>query len=196
MAMLQSTIEPLLATIGLAVIGTGVVVGGITWAFKMFGERWLAAYFEKHLASFRHEQSKELEQLKSRLKLGEEEFKNAINLRDDQLKSLRDAALSQLGTRTAALDKRRLEAAERLWGSVIDYWPFKNATKWTTPLKIDEMLKAPRCKIEKAKKSEISPRCYGKLGRWIKQSKLILPTRRGRSYRHWLGRSSPLIEAQ
>ena len=127
---LQNSIEPLLTIIGTIVISSGASVGIAVWFFKSFGERWLSNHFAKRHAAFTHEQSKELEQLKSSLKLREEE-----------LNSLRDAALGQLGTRTAALDKRRLEAAEHVWGAVVDYGAFKSAVKMTSSLNIDEMFK-------------------------------------------------------
>ncbi|GEM_PF-2530527 len=127
---LQDTLGPTLAIISTFALGGSAIAGLAFWLFKILAERWLNHSFTKRLEAFRHEQSKELEHLKSELKV-----------RDEQLKSLRDAALNQLGIRTATLDKRRLEAAEHVWGAVVDSWRFKFASKMTTALKIDEMLK-------------------------------------------------------
>jgi hypothetical protein len=49
----------------LTVAGGGAAVAyGL---FKFFGEKWLNAKFEEHLATFKHEQQKEIERLRLRI---------------------------------------------------------------------------------------------------------------------------------
>jgi hypothetical protein len=55
-----------------AVIGTVLLAGGgggavVFYLFKLFGEKWLNTKLEERLASFRHEQQKEIEHLRFRI---------------------------------------------------------------------------------------------------------------------------------
>jgi hypothetical protein len=45
-------------------VGGGVVTGLALGLFKIFGERWIASKFEQRLEAYRHEHSRDLEQLK------------------------------------------------------------------------------------------------------------------------------------
>lgn len=60
----QTSIWPILTTIGTLVVGGGVVTSLAYGLFKMFGEKWLNHKFDERLAAFRHEQDKELERVK------------------------------------------------------------------------------------------------------------------------------------
>ena len=71
------------ATVGLiVVIGLGSVSVIVSWAFKLLMEKWLNAKFDERLADYKHEQQKELDDLRfrinsltdRRLKLHEREF--------------------------------------------------------------------------------------------------------------------------
>ncbi len=57
------------ATDLLALVGGGVAVVAATvalayWLFKLFSEKWLTAKFDERLAAYKHQQQKELEQLR------------------------------------------------------------------------------------------------------------------------------------
>jgi hypothetical protein len=56
------------AVIGYGILGSGALVTLAYWLFKMFSEKWLSAKFNERLETFKHEQQKELEQL--RFKIG------------------------------------------------------------------------------------------------------------------------------
>jgi hypothetical protein len=58
-------------TIGLIVIGLGSVSVIVSWTFKLLMEKWLNAKFDERLADYKHEQQKELEDLKSCLTHGQ-----------------------------------------------------------------------------------------------------------------------------
>jgi hypothetical protein len=60
-------LNEILAAIGAIVIGGGGTVAIAFGLFKFFGEKWLNAKFEERLASFRHEQRKEIERLRFRI---------------------------------------------------------------------------------------------------------------------------------
>jgi hypothetical protein len=61
---LQDALGPILAVVGTVAVGGGVITGFAFWLFKQFGEKWLGNKFAERLAAFRHEQSKEMEQVK------------------------------------------------------------------------------------------------------------------------------------
>jgi hypothetical protein len=52
------------AVIGYAVVGASAVSAFVWWLYRTFSEKWLNAKFEERLAAYKHEQQKELEQLK------------------------------------------------------------------------------------------------------------------------------------
>jgi hypothetical protein len=52
------------AVIGYIAVGAGIVGTFVWWLFRTFSEKWLNAKFEERLAAYKHEQQKELEQLK------------------------------------------------------------------------------------------------------------------------------------
>ena len=60
-------LEEVLKAIGVVVLAGGGLVGIAYAIFKRLGERWLDAKFEERLAAYRHEQQKELEQLRFKI---------------------------------------------------------------------------------------------------------------------------------
>ena len=65
--ILETILTNIGAFFGYAVLGVGTV-SAVTYAlFKMFSEKWLNAKFEKRLAEARHEQQKELEQIRYKI---------------------------------------------------------------------------------------------------------------------------------
>jgi hypothetical protein len=55
------------AFFGYGILGVGTI-SAVTYAlFKIFSERWLTAKFEERLAAYKHEQQKELEQLRYKI---------------------------------------------------------------------------------------------------------------------------------
>lgn len=59
--------DPVYELIGKIVAYGGGAVAIAYTAFVFFGKKWLDAKFDERLASFRHEQSKEIEQLRFRI---------------------------------------------------------------------------------------------------------------------------------
>ena len=60
----MNLLSGLFAVIGYIVVGAGAVGTFAWWIFRTFSEKWLNARFEERLASYKHEQQKELEHLK------------------------------------------------------------------------------------------------------------------------------------
>lgn len=69
--------------------------------------------------SVQHEFDKKLEQLKSEFRASEKTLEASLAQRSAELESLRAGALSGITQRRALLDKRRLEAIDQLWGTLI-----------------------------------------------------------------------------
>ncbi len=89
-----------------------------------------------------------LAKLNSRLRADEEARKAELRSRDEQIAALRAGALSGMAARQASLDKRRLEALERLWADAIDAkHQFKMLLSMTASIKMDYA-------IEKASKED------------------------------------------
>jgi hypothetical protein len=64
---MSELITNLLATIGGVLIAGGVVTTAAFYLFRLFGEKWLSARFDQQLASFKHAQQKEIEELRYKI---------------------------------------------------------------------------------------------------------------------------------
>lgn len=60
-------LEEALKAIGLVVVAGGGLTAMVYAIFKRFGEKWLDAKFEERLAAYKHEQQKELEQVRFKI---------------------------------------------------------------------------------------------------------------------------------
>jgi hypothetical protein len=104
----------------------GAWILGLVVAFV--GRHWLRARIEKgiqhgfdrQIEAVRSELKREEEKVKTDLQGRIEELKAALQARDRELASLRDGVLSGRAQRQAMLDKRRIEAVERVWLAVSD----------------------------------------------------------------------------
>jgi len=90
-----------------------------------------------------------LEELKSELRLQEEKLKAAITAEQDHIRSLQQLVLSGMSNRNQALDKRRLEAIERLWKGIVDLQPLRSVALSTQNFRLDRI-------IDEATKSDLS----------------------------------------
>ncbi|MBO9168357.1 hypothetical protein J5275_08150 [Rhizobium sp. L245/93] len=87
-----------------------------------------------------HRLNAKLEASKSEYRKEEEAYKQALKHKDDQIVALRSGALSALATRSAALDKRKLEAIENVWASASDYTPLKTAATMAQNLHLRQII--------------------------------------------------------
>ncbi|UKJ74507.1 hypothetical protein [Azospirillum brasilense] len=98
------------------------------------------AYKAKIENSIKHKYDAELEKIKFDIRKKEENTKSELRRRDEQILALRSGALSGMANRNSELDKRRIEASEKLWSSVIDYGPGKGLVKITSQLQMTKMI--------------------------------------------------------
>lgn len=75
--------------------------------------------------SVQHKFDAKIETLRGDLRKNEEEFKSELRLKETEISALRDGVLGGRVNRQAMLDKRRLEAVERVWAAVAELAPFK-----------------------------------------------------------------------
>jgi len=99
-------------------------------------------YRAKVETGVQHNLDQKLEELRAKLRRDEEELKADLRSRDDQIAALRSGALSGMAGRQAALDKRRLDAIEKLWSNVIDRWQSKYLAKLAAPMKMEVAIDA------------------------------------------------------
>jgi len=109
-------------------------------------------YKAKVEKGIQHNFDEKLEALKAHLRRDEEQLKADLRVRDDEIAALRSGALSGMASRQAALDKRRLEASEKVWSAVIDRVQWKNLAKMVGAVKMDVALNAAAKQNEEGRK--------------------------------------------
>lgn len=92
-------------------------------------------------ASVQHEFDEKLETLRTDLRKSEESFKADLRAKETQIEVLRSGALSGLVSRQVALDKRRLEAIDKLWAGIDALGPLKWAASMMATFKFDKSVK-------------------------------------------------------
>ncbi len=89
-----------------------------------------------------HRLDQRLEEMRSKLRTEEESYKQALRRQEETINALRSGALSGMVSRNTMLDKRKLEAVERLWAAVSDLAPHYGLAKMTEPLNFETLLEA------------------------------------------------------
>jgi hypothetical protein len=64
---IQNILGPILTAIGAFIVAGGGLAAIVYAIFKFFSEKWLNAKFEERLAAYKHEQQKEIEQLRFKI---------------------------------------------------------------------------------------------------------------------------------
>lgn len=105
------------------------------------GPAWIALYKTFVEKTFQHALDSRIESLRAELRRDEEAFKAQLRARDVEIQALRDGVLTGMTARRSALERRRTEAIERLWGEVVELQRLKFLSRMTRGLKIDVMLK-------------------------------------------------------
>ena len=96
-----------------------IVVTGLAY----IGKKALDALIE---SGVKHGLDARLEGIRSDLRNSEEHLKAQIRAREVELNALQQSALSGLAGRRAMIEKRRLEAADNVWESIVALRPVKN----------------------------------------------------------------------
>jgi hypothetical protein len=79
------------------------------------GRNWLKARIER---SVQHTFDQKMENIRADLRASEERLKSELRTKEAEISALRDGILSGRSQRQAVLDRRRLEAVERIWTRV------------------------------------------------------------------------------
>jgi hypothetical protein len=117
-----------------------------------------ATYYKAKVEkSIQHKLDNRLESARSVFRKEEEALRADLRTKGEQIAALRSGPLSGLASRFAAIDKRRLEAIDKLWSAVVKNSQFKMAAKMTATIKMEVALdSATRQDSEGAKLREFA----------------------------------------
>lgn len=99
-------------------------------------------YKAKVEKAIQHNFDAKLETLRANLRKDEEELRADLKAKGEQIAALRGGALSGLANRYTALDKRRLEAIDRVWTAVVGQHLSKMAAKMAGVIDMESALNA------------------------------------------------------
>jgi hypothetical protein len=102
-------------------ISVPAVLATLVYFFRAAIKAWL-------IHGIQHNFDSKFEGIRADLRKQEERFKSELRAKASEIDALRNGALAGMASRQAALDKRRLEAVERIWTSVISLGPLKGAS--------------------------------------------------------------------
>ena len=106
------------------------------------GRNWLKARIER---SVQHEFDTKLENIRADLHETEERLKSDLRLKECEISALRDGVLSGRAHRQALLDKRRMDAVERVWAAVMALTPYRTVASMMFSLDLKVVFEeAPR----------------------------------------------------
>lgn len=117
----------------LRVLGAMGVIGLLGTAIALA----LKVLIEKGI---QHKFDEALEHIKSNLRLEEEKLKSTVAAEQARINSLQQLVLSGVSSRNQALDKRRLEAIERLWKGIVDMLPLRSIALATQSFRLDRIV--------------------------------------------------------
>lgn len=113
---------------------TGVAVA-LGFFYRDFLLKWLYRQVE-------HQFAERIEKFKSDLRVSEQEIQVRLAANQKQIETLYGTTLALSSGRQSAVDKRRLEAVERVWKSAVVLSKASGALKFLESLKFEEVLKA------------------------------------------------------
>lgn len=94
--------------------------------------------------SVEHEYSSLLEAYKLELRRSEEGFKAELRSKELEISALRNGVLSAVSNRQLLLDKKRMQAAEEIWTSVVSLGAFRFISSWMSRIKFEEAAEAAK----------------------------------------------------
>ncbi|MDX2144453.1 MAG: hypothetical protein SFV19_13940 [Rhodospirillaceae bacterium] len=121
------------------------ILAALGWILRAwFVERLrssIKAEYDKELATHKNELERalnaEIELLKNELRTKESEFTSNLRVREAEIAALREGVFSGRFNRQALLDKRKLEAVDKIWGAVAKLTPLKRLSAQIAWIKID-----------------------------------------------------------
>lgn len=87
--------------------------------------------------SVEHEFDRKLEVIKAEQRRSEEHLKGEIRAKESQIVALQSGALTSMASRQQAIDKRRLEAVDQIWSSVLALNPARFAALTMSVIKFE-----------------------------------------------------------
>jgi hypothetical protein len=91
---------------------TLTAVAAVGWLFR----KWIGTRLAESIG---FEFDEKIESLKAEFRLKEEHLRADLRAREAEIATLRASSIAALSSRQIAIDKRRLEAIDQLWGAVI-----------------------------------------------------------------------------
>ena len=91
--------------------------------------------------SVEHEFNKKLEEQKADQRRSEEHLKSDLRAKESQIVALQSGALIAMASRQQAVDKRRLEAVDQLWASVLALGPARAVATMMVVIKFEAAAK-------------------------------------------------------
>jgi len=115
-------------------LSTSAFLAAMTWLLR-------SLILTRLKASVQFEFDGKVETLRTELRKSEETLKADLRAKESEIVMLRSGALSALANRQAVLDKRRIEAIDQLWASVIDLGPAKSVSASMAIIKFEQAAK-------------------------------------------------------
>jgi hypothetical protein len=103
------------------------------------GRNGLKAWIEKGV---QHRFDTRLEELRTEFRKSEELLKSELRDKESEIAALRDGVLSGRTQRQALIDKRRLEAIDKLWAGISALAPFKAVSASMVIVNVENVAKA------------------------------------------------------
>jgi sulfur relay (sulfurtransferase) DsrF/TusC family protein len=119
-----------------AVIGILLVLGVPLAAIAV--RTWIRSFIENRVQLGMQRQ---MEDFRSEIRQSEERLSSQLRTREAEITALRDGVLSGRATRMAVVDKRRVEAVERLWIAVTRLSRMKGPAMSLSVLRVDAIAK-------------------------------------------------------
>ncbi len=118
-------------------------------------------------AAVKHEYDSRIERLRASFRRSEETIRADLVSKQIEIVELRSGVLSNITTRQVALQNRRIEAVDSLWGAVVALAPAKNVSKFMSVIKFEGM-------AEQAAKNEQLQQMYQVFGKGFNAKEINL----------------------
>lgn len=99
-------------------------------------------YKSKIEKTIQHNFDVKIESIKTHLRREEEKFRSEVKARDEQISAIRNGALSNLASRNSIIDKRRLEALDKIWSHAVSMSSLKVVANFFQYINLDSTLEA------------------------------------------------------
>lgn len=116
-----------------------LLIDGLLALALFVGKTWLKANIE---ASVQHKFNSQLEALRAELSKSEELFKQELRTKETEISALRDGVLGGRAARQALLDKRKLEAVDRVWAAFLALAPYRVVLRMMSSVDLEKVSKA------------------------------------------------------